>query len=57
MAGPPRYPDPTPTDGDPTTGARRWLRLVGIALVIVVLILVVMMLMVGGTHRPPAGAH
>jgi hypothetical protein len=57
MAGSRGYPDPPPSDRDSTSGARRWLGLIGVVLVIVVLVVVVMMLMVGGGHQPPPGAH
>ncbi|HEX9350241.1 MAG TPA: hypothetical protein VF877_03095 [Gaiellaceae bacterium] len=58
MAGPPRYPrssDDTGTENGraSTTGAPRWVKVLGIIALILVLLVVV--LLIGGNHGP--GRH
>jgi hypothetical protein len=58
MAGLPRYPRSsddtgTETDSGPTTGAPRWVKVLGI--IALVLVLLVVVLLIGGNHGP--GRH
>ncbi len=68
MADLPTYPDANADTRDDTgvgpgrestTGAPRWVMIVGIIALIVVLLVVVVMLTGGGigSHTPPAGGH
>jgi hypothetical protein len=56
MANPPRYPDTgAEPDDEPTSGAPRWVRVMGITLIILLLLVAIVMLVGGGEHGP--GRH